>query len=141
MILTIHGSPYGQECQYTFTIFRSILKTCFWAGPKFHSSMALRFKIKIQQPPLAVQPPIKLSPHIYNTHPYTIKNTRQQRFLFNPHWSLKRVDLALRINVSTIKSDCSAFLGVAHTGWLAWMTFKTILTYTGYTIPDYWVQD
>ncbi|XP_074667533.1 uncharacterized protein LOC141917846 [Strix aluco] len=93
---------------------------------KSHSRLALQFKIEIQQPSVPTRPPIKLSPRIYTTGPYIIKNIGQQQVLFNPSWSLKRVELALQIDVSEIKPDCSAFLRVAHTGWSAWLHGRSL---------------
>lgn len=52
----------------------------------------------------------------------------------------------LHIDVSTVKSDCSAFLQVAHTVWLMWLVtrtiFKIILTYrTGhYRVAGNWMR-
>ena len=36
------------------------------------------------------QPPIGLTPSIFNTGPYIIKNVGQQQIVFNPSWSLKK---------------------------------------------------
>lgn len=81
--------------------------------------MVLQFKI--EQLFTSAQSPIKLSPHIYNADISIIRNTEQQQVLFNHSQSPKRAELALHINVSTIKPDCSALLGAARTGWLAWL--------------------
>ncbi|KAK4823936.1 LOW QUALITY PROTEIN: hypothetical protein QYF61_008322 [Mycteria americana] len=56
------------------------------------------------------RPPIGLTPFIFNTGPYIIKNTGQQQVLFNPSYSLKWVELAMQTNISAIKPTCSPFL-------------------------------
>ncbi|XP_068524887.1 uncharacterized protein [Anas acuta] len=72
------------------------------------------------------QPPIGLTPSIFKTGPYIIKNVGQQQILFNPSWSLKRVELALHINISEINSKCTTFLRTAYTGWLAWLHGRSL---------------
>ncbi|XP_068521809.1 uncharacterized protein [Anas acuta] len=72
------------------------------------------------------QPPIGLTPSIFNTGPYIIKNMGQQQILFNPSWSLKRVELALHINISEINSKCTTFLRTAYTVWLAWLHERSL---------------
>ncbi|XP_071884738.1 uncharacterized protein [Anas platyrhynchos] len=72
------------------------------------------------------QPPISLTPSIFKTGPYIIKNVGQQQILFNPSWSLKRVELALHINISEINSKCTTFLRTAYTGWLAWLHGRSL---------------
>lgn len=116
-----HTCPFGHECWYNLTMSCSILKMCLWADSKFHSNLSLQFKTAIKQPSSPTLPPIKSSPYIYNTSPFLIKNLGQQQVFFNPRWCLKSVELAIHMNVSAIRSDCSAFLGVAYTGWLAWL--------------------
>ncbi|KAK4810571.1 LOW QUALITY PROTEIN: hypothetical protein QYF61_004534 [Mycteria americana] len=67
-----------------------------------------------------------LSPQISEVGPYVIKNTGQQQVLFNPSWSLKRVELLMQINTSAIKPTCSPFLGTSYAGWLAWLHGRTL---------------
>ncbi|XP_074021302.1 uncharacterized protein [Numenius arquata] len=62
---------------------------------------------------------------VYNT----ILNTTikgQQRVLFNPSWSLKRVELLIQINIPTIKPACSSFWSTSCAGWLAWLHGRTL---------------
>jgi len=54
----------------------------------------------------SIQTPTILNPHFFNIGPYVIKNTGQKQILFNPTYSLKRVELSMQINVSTIKPIC-----------------------------------
>ena len=94
---------------------------CLWTDPSSRSSLGLLFKIDIEQLYLPTQSPIKLSPHFYNTGPYAIKITGQQRVLLDPSQSLKLVELSMQVNISAIKPICSPFLNTSYTGWLAWL--------------------
>ena len=42
----------------------------------------------------SIQTPTSLNPYIFNIGPYVIKSTGQQQILFNPTYSLKRVELS-----------------------------------------------
>ncbi|KAK4811141.1 hypothetical protein QYF61_019772 [Mycteria americana] len=68
----------------------------------------------------------KLTPQISEIGPYAIKNVGQQQVLFNPLWSLKRVELSMQVNVSAIKPTCAPFLGASSVGWLAWLHGQTL---------------
>ena len=67
-----------------------------------------------------------LSPQIFEIGPYVIRNTGQQGVLFNPSWSLKRVELLIQINISTIKPTCSPLLGTSYVGWTVWLYRRTL---------------
>jgi len=74
----------------------------------------------------SIQTPTSLNPYVFNIGPYVIKNTGQQQILFNPTYSLKRVELSMQINVSAIKPICSPFLGTSYAGWYAWLHERTL---------------
>ncbi|XP_067170013.1 uncharacterized protein [Apteryx mantelli] len=128
------------DCWYNFTLVQPVFVVCLWA----HHSVGLSFKFKIgimelnttSAPTVTVSPSINtstiikdkkiLSPLISKIGPYVIKNTGQQQVLFNPSWSLKRIELLMQINISTIKPACSPFLRTSYTGWLAWLRGRTL---------------
>ena len=56
------------------------------------------------------QPMAVPNPKIFEIGPYIVRNTGQQQMLFNPKWSLKRVELLMQVNVSDIQPACSPFL-------------------------------
>jgi len=74
----------------------------------------------------SIRTPTSLIPYIFNIGPYVIKNTGQPQILFNPTYSLKRVELSMQINVSVIKSICLPFLGTSYAGWCAWLHERTL---------------
>ncbi|XP_055648759.1 uncharacterized protein LOC129783095 [Falco peregrinus] len=41
--------------------------------------------------------------------------------LFNPEWSLKRIELQIQVNVSDVKPSCSPFLRTSYEGWTTWL--------------------
>ncbi|XP_076212573.1 LOW QUALITY PROTEIN: uncharacterized protein LOC143169181 [Aptenodytes patagonicus] len=116
------------DCWHNFTSVQPVFVVCLWA----HHSMGLsfRFKIGITEPSttstLIVKDKKTLSPQISEIGPYVIKNTGQQRVLLHLSWSLKRVDLLMQINISTIKPTCSPFLSTTYAGWLAWLCGRTL---------------
>ncbi|XP_076185054.1 uncharacterized protein LOC143156043 [Aptenodytes patagonicus] len=117
------------DCWYNFTLVQPVFVVCLWA----HRSVGLSFKFKIDitkpsttTPASIVKDKNTLSPQISEIGPYVIKNTGQQRVLFNPSWSLKRVELLMQINISTIKPTCSPFLSTTYAGWLAWLCGRTL---------------
>lgn len=61
-------------------------------------------------------------PQIFNIGPYAIKYTGQQRVLFRPSLSLKRVEISVQINISVIKPASSPLLSTSYTGWPAGCT-------------------
>ena len=63
----------------------------------------------------------EITPQIGRVGPYVVKRVGQQRLLFNPSWSLKRVELSMQINISAVKPACSPFISMSYTGWLAWL--------------------
>ncbi|XP_067164812.1 uncharacterized protein [Apteryx mantelli] len=67
-----------------------------------------------------------MSPIIVKAGPYVVRNTGQQRVLFNPSWSLKRVELLMQINISTVKLACSPFLSTSYAGWSARLHRRTL---------------
>ncbi|KAI6068094.1 Protein NYNRIN [Aix galericulata] len=104
------------DCWYNFTFTKPINVYCLWGYRG--TELLFEFMIFENEP---TWPPICLTPSIFNTGPYIIKNVGQQQILFNPSWSLKRVELALHINISKINSKCTTLLRTAYTGWLAWL--------------------
>jgi len=96
------------DCWYNFTFTKLIIVYCLWGYRgtellfEFMVNIETSSTVKDKKPlPLQIfeneptQPPIGLTPSIFNTGPYIIKNVGQQQILFNPSWSLKRVELAL----------------------------------------------
>ncbi|XP_074424308.1 uncharacterized protein LOC141735521 [Larus michahellis] len=116
------------DCWYNFTLVQPVFVVWLWAR---HSvGLSFKFKIDITEPhtttsTLIVNDEKTLSPQISEIGPYVIKYTGQQRVLFNPSWSLKRVELVMQINISTIKPACSSFPSTSYAGWLAWLHGRT----------------
>lgn len=102
----------------------SAIVMCIWTDLYSYTNIGLQTEIDIGP----TQPPIKLSPHIYNTGPYVIKNIGQQQVIFNPSRSLKRVELSIQVNISAVKPTCSLFLRTSYTGWLAWLHKRTLVS-------------
>lgn len=129
------------DCWYTFTLVQTVEVVCLWA----QDTIRLSFKFKINaiggpgttyastQAQIQTTPP-KLEPKIYETGPYVIRNTGQQQLLFNPEWSLKRVELTMQINVSEIQPTCSPFLQTSFKGWITWL--KKQVPFRGRTRRD-----
>ncbi|XP_063277376.1 uncharacterized protein LOC134563398 [Prinia subflava] len=67
------------------------------------------------------QPPVVLTPKIFEIGPYIIKKTGQQQILFNPTWSLKQVKLLMQNNISEIQPACLPFLQTSFEGWDTWL--------------------
>ncbi|KAK4806952.1 hypothetical protein QYF61_027319 [Mycteria americana] len=116
------------DCWHNFTLVQPVFVVCLWA----HHSVGLSFTFKIDitepstaTPALTVKDEKILSPQISEVGLYVIKNTGQQHVLFNPSWSLKRVELLMQIDMSAIKPTCSPFLGTSYAGWLAWLHGQT----------------
>ncbi|KAK4811143.1 hypothetical protein QYF61_019774 [Mycteria americana] len=116
------------DCWYNFTLVQPVFVVCLWAHHRV--GLSFTFKIDIIEPSttsaLTVKDEKILSPQISEVGPYVIKNTGQQQVLFNPSWSLKRVELLMQINMSAIKPTCSPFLGTSYAGWLAWLHGRTL---------------
>ena len=116
------------DCWYNFTLVRPVFVVCLWAHHRV--GLSFKFKIDIIKPSttsaLTVKDETILSPQVSEVGPYVIKNTGQQQVLFNPSWSLKRVELLMQINMSAIKPTCSPFLGTSYAGWLAWLHGRTL---------------
>lgn len=45
--------------------------------------------------------------------PYVIKQSNEQKLLWNPQYSLKRVQIKIQTDVSTVKPECTPFINVA----------------------------
>ncbi|KAK4811160.1 hypothetical protein QYF61_019791 [Mycteria americana] len=117
------------DCWYNFTLVQPVFVVCLWAHHRV--GLSFTFKIDITEPntttsALSVKDEKILSPQISEVGPYVIKNTGQQQVLFNPSWSLKRVELLVQSNISAIKPTCSPFLGTSYAGWLAWLHGRTL---------------
>jgi len=112
----IHTCHFKHNCWYTFTIPHLTLVMCLWTDPNSRSSLGFQFKIDVEQLHPPSEPLTELSPDIYNTGPCLIKNTGQHQMLFNPLWSLKRVELFMQVDISAIKPTCSPFLTTSFTG-------------------------
>ncbi|XP_076194341.1 uncharacterized protein LOC143160464 [Aptenodytes patagonicus] len=116
------------DCWYNFTLVQPVIVVCLWA----HRNLGLSFKFKIDITKLDMTTSAStakdkktLSPQISEIGPYVIKNTGQQWVLFNPSWSLKRVELLMQVNISAIKPACLPFLSMTYAGWLAWLHGRT----------------
>ncbi|XP_054666927.1 uncharacterized protein LOC129199870 [Grus americana] len=72
------------------------------------------------------QPIVALNSKIFEIGPYVIRNTGLQQMLFNPAWSLKRVELSMRNNVSNIQPACSPFLKISYERWTTWLQKRTL---------------
>ncbi|XP_066845245.1 LOW QUALITY PROTEIN: uncharacterized protein [Anser cygnoides] len=130
--------PGKLDCWYNFILTQTVAVNCFWTnnGQKLEikegESLMINFTIyailpTTVRPPIALpspttyaQAPVKLEPKIYETGPYVVRNTGQQQLLFNPEWSLKRVELLIQINISAVQPACSPFLKTSLEGWTIW---------------------
>jgi len=130
----IHTCPFKHECWYTFTILYPTLIMCLWTDLNSVTSSGFQHKIDIKKSFSTTQPPMELSPYIYNTGPYIIKNIGQLQVFFNPSQPLKQVELlipislSMQVNISAIKPTCSPFLDISYTGWLAWLHEQTLIS-------------
>ncbi|XP_063177384.1 uncharacterized protein LOC134508994 isoform X1 [Chroicocephalus ridibundus] len=132
----------NSDCWHNFTFIKPIIVYCIWG----YRGTELLFEFMIDSntsepvemnpkptPPqtskgVATQPSISLTPYTFNIGPYAIKHTGQQQILFNPTYSLKRVELSMQINISVIKPTCSPFLSTSYAGWSAWLGRRTVAT-------------
>lgn len=64
---------------------------------------------------------LSMVPTVIRVGPYAIKKTGIQRLIINPEWSLKRVEMRMQVNVSTIRPECAPFLKNLFTNWNAWL--------------------
>ncbi|XP_072705769.1 uncharacterized protein [Ciconia boyciana] len=132
----------NSDCWYNLTFTKPIIVYCLWGyrGTELlfefiidTATSAPVAKDKEPLPPqmsenVSTRPPISLTPFIFNTGPYIIKNTGQQQVLFNPSYSLKRVELAIQTNISAIKPTCSPFLSTSYAGWSTRLHKQTLIS-------------
>ncbi|XP_071895524.1 uncharacterized protein [Anas platyrhynchos] len=125
--------PGKLDCWYNFTLTENVEISCFWNNNNGQQSkvnngegLMLNFTIYAALPTTVrpstthTPPLIKLEPKIYETGPYVVRNTGQQQLLFNPEWSLKRVELLIQINISAVQPACSPFLRTSFEDWTIW---------------------
>ncbi|XP_030921224.1 uncharacterized protein LOC115949082 [Geospiza fortis] len=117
------------DCWCNFTLIQPVEVTCIWA----RNTVGLSFKFKIDTTLFTtagphtrtttdiVQTQPKLEPEVYEIGPYVVRNVGEQQLLFNPEWSLKRVELLMQINISKIQPACSSFLKTSFEGWTTWL--------------------
>ncbi|RMB99905.1 hypothetical protein DUI87_23312 [Hirundo rustica rustica] len=110
------------DCWYNFTLVQTVNVICLWG----RGNKGLTFKFKITTTPIATTKstitqaqttPPKIEHKIYEIGPYVIRNTGQQQLLFNPEWSLKRIEVLMQTNISEIQPACSSFLRTSSEGW------------------------
>ncbi|XP_074424622.1 uncharacterized protein LOC141735547 [Larus michahellis] len=132
----------NSDCWHNFTFIKPTVVYCIW-GYK-GTELLFEFMIDSNTPELAEinpeptppqtlkgvpsKPSISLTPYIFNIGPYVIKHTGQQQILFNPTYSLKRVELSMQIKISAIKPTCLPFLSTSYAGWSAWLRERTFAT-------------
>lgn len=133
------GSSYqfGESCKgkltcwFNFTLTEPAFVTCLGQGPE-EQALFYRVRIDLVQPttsPLTtpieamtiVPGKMRSRPGIFTIGPYVIRKTGQQIVLFNPQWSLKKVELQIQVNISNIRPDCSPFLRTSYEGWTTWL--------------------
>ncbi|XP_058664607.1 uncharacterized protein LOC131560012 [Ammospiza caudacuta] len=132
----ICDSPNESDCWCNFTLIQPVEITCLWA----QEDIGLSFKFKIDTTPFTtagpytahteaqiVQTQPKLEPEVYGVVPYVVRNVGEQQLLFNPEWSLKRVELIMQINISKIQPACSSFLKTSFGGWTTWLQKQAYL--------------
>ncbi|XP_039946963.2 uncharacterized protein LOC120765837 [Hirundo rustica] len=114
------------DCWYNFTLVQTVNVICLWG----RGNKGLTFKFKITTTPIATTKstvtqaqttPPKIEHKIYEIGPYVIRNTGQQQLLFNPEWSLKRIEVLMQTNISEIQPACSSFLRTSSEGWTTWL--------------------
>uniref|UniRef100_A0A8B9BUJ2 Uncharacterized protein n=1 Tax=Anser brachyrhynchus TaxID=132585 RepID=A0A8B9BUJ2_9AVES len=130
--------PGKLDCWYNFILTQTVVVSCFWTNNgqelKIEEGEGLILNFTIYavlpttvEPPTTyastqvAQPQTKLKPKIYETGPYLVRNTGQQQLLFNPEWSLKRVELLMQINISEVQPACSPFLKTSFEGWTTYL--------------------
>ncbi|KAK4806434.1 LOW QUALITY PROTEIN: hypothetical protein QYF61_013927 [Mycteria americana] len=132
----------NSDCWYNLTFTKPITVYCLWGYRgtellfEFGIDTATSVPVAKDKEPLPPQmsenvltrPTIRLTPFTFNTGPYIIKNTGQQQVLFNPSYSLKRVELAMQTNLSAIKPTSSPFLSTSYAGWSAWLHKPTLIS-------------
>ncbi|XP_042656327.1 uncharacterized protein LOC122154120 [Tyto alba] len=141
--------PGKLDCWYDFMLTQTVVVSCFWVNNanngqelKIEGGLVINFKIHAVPPttrgplttqttqPLTTQttqPQTKPKPKIYEIGPYMIRNVGQQQLLFNPEWSLKRVELTIQTNISEIQPACLIFLTTSFKGWTMWSQKQTHL--------------
>ncbi|RMC21231.1 hypothetical protein DUI87_02089 [Hirundo rustica rustica] len=114
------------DCWYNFTLVQTVNVICLWG----RGNKGLTFKFKITTTPIATTKstvtqaqttPPKIEHKIYEIGPYVIRNMGQQQLLFNPEWSLKRIEVLMQTNISEIQPACSSFLRTSSEGWTTWL--------------------
>ncbi|XP_053789591.1 uncharacterized protein LOC128783033 isoform X3 [Vidua chalybeata] len=121
--------PSVQDCWHNFTLTQTAEVVCLWG--KNTEGLSFKFIINAVAQSTTVytttttttraQPPVMLTPKIFEVGPYIIRKTGQQQILFNPAWSLKQVKLLMQNNVSEIQPACSPFLQTSFQGWTTWL--------------------
>ncbi|XP_053789324.1 uncharacterized protein LOC128782859 [Vidua chalybeata] len=126
--LKVCNHPSELDCWYNFTLRQTVDVVCLWA----HNTIGLSFKFTINamakpftnHSSIQVHTkniPFNLEPKVYEISPYVIRNTGQQKLLFNPEWSLKRVELLMETNISAVQPACSPFLRSSFERWTKWL--------------------
>ena len=124
--LEVCSRPSKLDCWCNFTLVQTVYVVCLW----YHGSIGLTYKFKINVITLTITESAvtqaqttlpKIEPKIYEVGPYVIRNTGQQQLLYNPEWSLKRVELLMQTNISEIQPACSSFLKTSFEGWALWL--------------------
>lgn len=77
--------------------------------------------VRIQIPPILKGRDEPIIPTITKIGSYAIKKTGIQRLLINPEWSLKKVEMGMQVNASTIRPKCAPFLKTSFMGWTTWL--------------------
>ncbi|XP_042660771.1 uncharacterized protein LOC116964869 [Tyto alba] len=127
------------DCWYNSTLNQSISVVCLWVKGQPILGLSFRFHIIINNATTTpttekttsttttapdttqtTQPQTKPGPKIYEVGPYMIRNVGQQQLLFNPDWSLKRVELIIQTNISEIQPACLPFVETSFKGWTRW---------------------
>ncbi|XP_068888050.1 uncharacterized protein [Aphelocoma coerulescens] len=122
------------DCWYNFTLVQTVEVVCLWGQGS--NGLSFKFQINAMARPTMTYSgnqirtqvtPLKSEPKVYEIGPYVVRNTGQQLLLFNPEWSLKRVELLMQINISEIQPACSPLIQTSLEGWTAWLQKQTPL--------------
>lgn len=81
--------------------------------------MGLTFKLKVDIIETKTASPRSKRMRKFNSHTFlksdhVLKNADQQQMLFNPPWFHKQIELAMQINIPTLKPMQSPFLSASH---------------------------
>ncbi|XP_031980095.1 uncharacterized protein LOC116451072 [Corvus moneduloides] len=121
------------DCWYNFTLVQTVEVVCLWGQDS--NGLSFKFQINAMARPTThsdnqIQTQVTLlksEPKVYEIGPYVVRNTGQQLLLFNPEWSLKRIELLMQINISEIQPACSPLIQTSLEGWTGWLQKQTPL--------------